>query len=187
MTSLEHPAAKSLTLEPASAERLANLCGQFDEHLRQIERRLGVEINNRGGHFNLIGQDESALEAASTVLQGLYSVSGEQDITPAQVHLFIQETGAEALSEPDVDELQTVELRTRRGVIRGRGPRQMRYLHQIQTHDLAFGIGPAGTGKTYLAVASAVDALEREAVRRLVLVRPAVEAGERLGFLPGDL
>ncbi|MEJ2632427.1 MAG: PhoH family protein [Acidihalobacter sp.] len=187
MTALEHPAAKSLTLKPASAERLANLCGQFDEHLRQIERRLGVEINNRGGHFNLIGQDESALEAASSVLQGLYRAAGEQDITPAQVHLFIQETGAEALSEPDVNELQTVELRTRRGVIRGRGPRQMRYLHQIQTHDLAFGIGPAGTGKTYLAVASAVDALEREAVRRLVLVRPAVEAGERLGFLPGDL
>jgi phosphate starvation-inducible protein PhoH and related proteins len=187
MTDLEHPAAKSLTLEPASAERLANLCGQFDEHLRQIEQRMGVEINNRGGHFNLIGQEPEALEAASSVLQGLYRAAGERVITPAQVHLFIQEIGADALPEPDMEAVQTVELRTRRGVIRGRGPRQMRYLHQIQTHDLAFGIGPAGTGKTYLAVASAVDALERESVRRLVLVRPAVEAGERLGFLPGDL
>ncbi|APZ42305.1 PhoH family protein [Acidihalobacter ferrooxydans] len=182
----EHPAHRQLTLEPASAERLASLCGQFDEHLRQIERRFGVEINNRGGHFNLIGE-AAALDAAEAVLRRLYHVAGEQTITPAQVHLLIQEAGANALPEPDAESVQHVELRTRRGVIRGRGPRQMRYLHQIQTHDLAFGIGPAGTGKTYLAVASAVDALEREAVRRLVLVRPAVEAGERLGFLPGDL
>ncbi len=183
----EHPFHRRMTLDPENAQRLANFCGTFDEHLRQIERRTGVEINNRGACFHLIGDDLSALDAAETILQRLYLLAAEQTITPAQVHLIIQEEGAELLPEAEMSAVQSVELQTRRGKIRGRGPRQMRYLHQIQTHDLAFGIGPAGTGKTYLAVASAVDALERETVRRLVLVRPAVEAGERLGFLPGDL
>lgn len=183
----EHPFHRRMTLDPANAQQLANFCGTFDEHLRQIERRTGVEINNRGAYFHLIGNDLPALDAAETILQRLYLLAAKQTITPAQVHLIIQEEGAESLPEAEMSAVQSVELQTRRGKIRGRGPRQMRYLHQIQTHDLAFGIGPAGTGKTYLAVASAVDALERETVRRLVLVRPAVEAGERLGFLPGDL
>ncbi|OBS09973.1 PhoH family protein [Acidihalobacter prosperus] len=187
MTAVAHPSTLNLTLEPASTSRLANLCGQFDEHLRLIERRLGIEINNRGGHFSLIGQERAALEVAARVLQGLYESAGDEEISPAMVHLSLQECGAEALPPEETTDIQPVELRTRRGMIRARGPRQARYLHQIQTNDLTFGIGPAGTGKTYLAVASAVDALERDAVRRLVLVRPAVEAGERLGFLPGDL
>ena len=187
MTAAIHPASLNLTLTPASTSRLANLCGQFDEHLRLIERRLGVEINNRGGYFSLIGEDRQALEVAARVLQSLYETAGTEEVTPAMVHLCLQESGAEALSTDESAGIQAVELRTRRGLIRARGPRQARYLHQIQTNDLTFGIGPAGTGKTYLAVASAVDALERDAVSRLVLVRPAVEAGERLGFLPGDL
>lgn len=182
----DRPSAIDLTLEPADNHRLANLCGQFDEHLRQLERRLGVEINNRGRHFNVIG-DSRSVQAASAVLKGLYETAAEEVLTPQRVHLFLQESGVDALLEPAEAGAQELSLRVRRGVIRGRGPNQVRYLRNIQTHDLTFGVGPAGTGKTYLAVASAVAALEREQVRRLVLVRPAVEAGERLGFLPGDL
>ncbi len=177
---------QDLLLQPADNERLANLCGQLDEHLRQIERRLGVEINNRGHQFRVIGEPPT-VAVAMTVLEALYRHTGEESLTPAQVHLFLQEAGADALVadlEPDTEE---VLIRTRRGLIRGRGPNQQRYLWSIQHHDLNFGVGPAGTGKTYLAVACAVDALESNAARRLVLVRPAVEAGERLGFLPGDL
>lgn len=179
--------SRHLLLEPVNTERLANLCGQFDEHLRQIEERLGIEISNRGAQFNLLGTDLLALEVADEVLCGLYRIAGGQVITPKQVHLYIQESGSDRDHEIDGESSHRVELKIRRGTTKGRGLRQRLYLHQIQTHDLTFGIGPAGTGKTYLAVASAVDALERERIRRLVLVRPAVEAGERLGFLPGDL
>ena len=182
----ENPESVDLILEPEDNERLANLCGQFDEHLRQIERRLGVEMNNRGNHFRIIGERES-VRAAAEVLKGLYAVSGEERLAPARVHLFLQESGVEALLEPVEDEEIDVTIRTKRGVIKGRGPNQKRYLRNIISHDINFGIGPAGTGKTYLAVACAVEALEREQVRKLVLTRPAVEAGERLGFLPGDL
>lgn len=181
----EHPSALDIQLEPADNQRLANLCGQFDEHLRQLERRLGVEINNRGASFNVIGDSRSA-QAAAEVLKGLYRATEEETLTPQRVHLFLQDSGVDSLLEPDRPE-DEIALRLKRGVIRARGPNQTRYLRTILTHDLTFGIGPAGTGKTYLAVASAVDALERDLVRRLVLVRPAVEAGERLGFLPGDL
>ena len=177
---------QDLLLQPADNERLANLCGQLDEHLRQIEHRLGVEINNRGHQFRVIGEPP-IVTVAIAVLEALYRQTGADALTPAQVHLFLQEVGADALVadlEPDAEE---VLIRTRRGLIRGRGPNQQRYLWNIQHHDLNFGVGPAGTGKTYLAVACAVDALESNATRRLVLVRPAVEAGERLGFLPGDL
>ncbi len=173
-------------LQPADNERLANLCGQLDEHLRQIERRLGVEINNRGHQFRVIGEPPTVVTAVA-VLEALYRQTGAEAVTPAQVHLFLQEAGADALVadlQPDAEE---VLIRTRRGLIRGRGPNQQHYLWNIQHHDLNFGVGPAGTGKTYLAVACAVEALESNATRRLVLVRPAVEAGERLGFLPGDL
>ncbi len=179
------PTFQDLLLEPADNERLAALCGQLDEHLRQIERRLGVEINNRGHQFRVIGEP-SAVAVAISVLEALYRSTAEEALTPARVHLFLQEAGADALSEaePETDE---VVIRTRRGLIRGRGPNQQRYLWNIQHYDLNFGVGPAGTGKTYLAVACAVDALETSAARRLILVRPAVEAGERLGFLPGDM
>ncbi|MDG4554712.1 MAG: PhoH family protein [Candidatus Competibacter sp.] len=173
-------------LEPADNARLANLCGHLDEHLRQIERRLGVEINNRGHQFRAIGEP-ATVAIAVAVLEALYRSTRDETLIPASVHLALQEAGADALvekPEPDADE---VSIRTRRGLIRGRGPNQQRYLWNVKHHDLNFGVGPAGTGKTYLAVACAVDALESGTVRRLVLVRPAVEAGERLGFLPGDM
>ncbi len=185
LSTLHPPTFQDLLLEPADNERLGNLCGQLDEHLRQIERRLGVEINNRGHQFRVIGEP-ATVAVAVAVLEALYRSTGEEALTPARVHLFLQEAGADALIElePETDE---VVIRTRRGLIRGRGPNQQRYLWNIQHHDLNFGVGPAGTGKTYLAVACAVDALEASAARRLILVRPAVEAGERLGFLPGDM
>ncbi|HQU14975.1 MAG: phosphate starvation-inducible protein PhoH [Chromatiales bacterium 21-64-14] len=182
-----HPQPFDLALEPADNRRLANLCGAFDEHLRQVERRLGVEINNRGNRFRVLGAPELA-RVAGEVLKGLYAATGREALTPATVHLFLQEAGVEALASGggrDADEAAVI--RTRNGIVRGRGPNQQHYLDGIRTHDICFGVGPAGTGKTYLAVACAVDALEREQVRRLVLVRPAVEAGERLGFLPGDM
>ncbi len=183
----EGPGSLDLLLTPDDNPRLANLCGQFDEHLRQIERRLGVEVNNRGNRFRIIGQAE-AVRAAARVLEDLYRATAEESLNPARVHLFLQASGVEALLvEALPDDVDDVTIRTRRGVIKGRGPNQKRYLKHILDHDINFGIGPAGTGKTYLAVACAVEALEREQVRRLVLTRPAVEAGERLGFLPGDL
>ncbi|MCC8988660.1 MAG: PhoH family protein [Candidatus Contendobacter sp.] len=176
---------QDLLLEPADNERLANLCGQLDEHLRQIERRVGVELNNRGHQFRIIGEPH-AVALAAALLEALYQTTRDEGLTPARVHLYLQEAGADALlaDEPETGE---VTIRTRRGLIRGHGPNQQRYLWNVQHHDLNFGVGPAGTGKTYLAVACAIDALENNAVRRLILVRPAVEAGERLGFLPGDL
>lgn len=182
--SLEYPESSDFILEPPDNQRLANLCGQLDEHLHQIEKRLGVEISNRGNCFRVLG-DSSSVQAASEVIRRLYADADENRLTPARVHLFIQEAGQqESLALEGQEEIV---LRTRRGLIKGRSRRQIRYLRHILTHDISFGIGPAGTGKTYLAVACAVEALENEEVRRLLLVRPAVEAGERLGFLPGDL
>ncbi|KFI20722.1 PhoH [Nitrosococcus oceani C-27] len=171
-------------LEPADNQRLANLCGQMDEHLRQIERELGVEINNRGNFFQVLGNSPS-VEAAGEVIRRLYDDADEAPVTPAQVHLLLREAGSQEYSP--LEEQEEILIRTRRGVVKGRSPRQIRYLRNILTHDISFGIGPAGTGKTYLAVACAVEALEKDRVRRVLLVRPAVEAGERLGFLPGDL
>ena len=175
--------SQELVLEPADNARLANLCGQFDEHLRHIEQRLGVEIKNRGNHFRLHGPAE-ALKSASRLLVQLYGLAESEAVTPQRVHLALQESGMDSSGEGTGHEVQ---VKTRRGLIRGRGPNQQRYLSSMQDQDLVFGIGPAGTGKTYLAVASAVQALEQDEVRRIVLVRPAVEAGERLGFLPGDM
>ncbi len=170
-------------LEPADNARLANLCGQFDEHLRLVERRLGVEISNVGGRFQIIGEPHG-VGAAAQALESLYAAAREEALTPMRVHLFLKDADGGHDGSGD-EEPRTV--RTRRVLIRARGSNQAQYLGNLASHDINFGIGPAGTGKTYLAVASAVDALERERVRRLVLVRPAVEAGERLGFLPGDL
>ena len=170
-------------LEPADNERLANLAGTFDEHLRMIERRLGVEINHRGNLFAVIGPATVAGQV-ETLLADLYKVSESQVIDPERVNLGMQQAGMEEAPPPPGDE---VLIKTLRGIVRGRGNRQVQYLKAIRESDLNFGIGPAGTGKTYLAVASAIDAFERGAVQRIVLVRPAVEAGEKLGFLPGDL
>jgi phosphate starvation-inducible PhoH-like protein len=183
----DHPTTIDLTLEPADNMRLANLCGQFDEHLRHLERRLGVEISNRGNLFQVIGDKQSA-RAADRLLSRLYDATEEEVLTPASIHLYLQEAGIdESAEEGRVEKPEDVIISTRKGMIKGRGPNQQRYLANILTHDINFGVGPAGTGKTYLAVACAVDALESERVRRIVLVRPAVEAGERLGFLPGDM
>ncbi len=181
--------SRDVVLEPADNNRLANLCGQFDEHLRQIERRLDVEIASRGNRFRVTGQPGAA-EVGGDVLSKLFEMTDEERLDPERVHMLLQESFMDdapdnAPGTNDGDEEVTIQ--TRRKLIRPRGANQMLYIRNIREHDLAFGIGPAGTGKTYLAVAAAVDALESEQVRRIVLVRPAVEAGERLGFLPGDL
>ncbi len=174
----------SIRLEPADNDRLANLCGPLDQHLRQLERRLGVEINNRGNDFRVFGPPRP-VKAAEAIIRELYDVTRVESLTPARVHLFLQGSGIDA--SLDEGKEREIIVRTRGGIIRGRGANQCHYVQNIRTNGLNFGIGPAGTGKTYLAVACAVEALETEKVRRLVLARPAVEAGERLGFLPGDL
>lgn len=164
--------------------RFANLCGALDEHLRLIEQRMGIEIRNRGNQFELLGK-LTTLRAAEQLILRLYRETVANELSPDMVHLFLQESSEEQLA-PSSSE-SSIALRTRKGMIRPRGINQQRYVQSILDHDINFGIGPAGTGKTYLAVACAVDALEREQIRRILLVRPAVEAGEKLGFLPGDL
>ncbi len=177
-----------LLLEPADNERLANLCGQFDEHLRQLEQRLGVEISNRSNHFHIRGEQISARVVAA-LIKDLYASTDEAHLTPESVHLFLQQAGLEdlALHSAEDQVAKPILIKAQRCTIRSRGLHQQHYLQGILEDDVVFGIGPAGTGKTYLAVACAVQALEQEQVSRLILVRPAVEAGERLGFLPGDL
>ena len=177
----------ALSLEPEDGVRLSNLCGPLDGHLKQLELRLGVEIRNRGHQFQVNGAAVDA-QRAVTVLRELYAVAGDGPLTKEAVHLAIAQELAEVVETPEgAAGDDDVVIRTRRGVVKGRSPHQRAYLQQLAKHDLTFGIGPAGTGKTYLAVASAVQALERDRVRRIVLVRPAVEAGEKLGFLPGDM
>ena len=174
------------TLDPDDNERLANLNGPFDEHLRQIELRLGVEIANRGNVFRVSGA-EHAVKLADRVLRDLYDTTEKETLTKSQIALRLSESGIDALDEKSAEGAQEVAVKVKRGTVRGRGPNQSKYLHAIARHDISFGIGPAGTGKTYLAVAMAVDALNENRVQRVLLVRPAVEAGEKLGFLPGDL
>jgi len=232
------------TVEPADNDRLATLCGQFDEHLKQIEKRLGVQIGHRGSHFRVSGEPGAVLRTR-LLLDELYAMTEKTPVTPDQVHLALQESSMEeradaaTLPVPRGDERagasiagapmaaaenaarvleeggvepgavderladgsdnaggavseapapRTLELiKTRRVTLQCRGQRQSDYVASIKERDLTFGIGPAGTGKTFLAVACAVEALEADRVQRLVLVRPAVEAGERLGFLPGDM
>jgi phosphate starvation-inducible PhoH-like protein len=177
---------RDFAFDPEDNARLANLCGPFDEHLRQIELRLGVEINHRGALFQVIGEDLTT-RAAEKVLRALYATTEEEALTGAKINLHLAESGIDAISDAATEGAQEVVIKVKRGMIKGRGPNQARYLHAIASHDISFGVGPAGTGKTYLAVASAVEALEANRVQRLLLVRPAVEAGEKLGFLPGDL
>jgi phosphate starvation-inducible protein PhoH and related proteins len=177
-----------LTLEPVDNQRLANLCGQFNAHLQQIERRLNVDIANRGNQFTITGLVK-AVKATEAILQMLFSDAANEEITPEQIHLSMQQANIEDIVQesPQDDELAEVLIKIKRGVLKGRGANQREYLKKIMLHDINFGVGPAGTGKTYLAVACAVEALQSEQVRRIVLVRPAVEAGEKLGFLPGDM
>lgn len=164
-------------------QRLSNLCGPLDKHLRQVERFIGVEINNRGNNFHVSG-DQRSIELTENVLKEMYAATEKEPLSPERVHLYLQSINVEEELEKQIEE---VSIKTKRGIIRGRTPNQKHYLANIQSHDINFGIGPAGTGKTYLAVACAVAALEQDRARRLVLVRPAVEAGEKLGFLPGDM
>ncbi|MDJ0907707.1 MAG: PhoH family protein [Woeseiaceae bacterium] len=180
--------SRDIVLEPADNDRLANLCGQFDEHLRQIEKRLNVEIASRGNRFRVTGPPGAA-EIGGDVIESLFKLSAKERLDPERVHMHLQESVMNE-SEPkpaDGEDQDDIVVQTRRKLIRPRGKNQKSYLNSIRRHDLAFGIGPAGTGKTYLAVAAAVEALDNEEIRRIVLVRPAVEAGERLGFLPGDM
>ncbi|MFT4676560.1 MAG: phosphate starvation-inducible PhoH-like protein [Patiriisocius sp.] len=175
-----------LQLEPNDTHQLAILCGPFDAHLRQIEARLGITIKNRGNSFQLFGES-SVTYAASELLNQMYrEVTSGAHLTADVVHLFLQESGVEALIENGVG-LSDGLIQTKKKSIKPRGANQVTYVEAIRSNDINFGVGPAGTGKTYLAVACAVEALEQERIRRILLVRPAVEAGEKLGFLPGDL
>ena len=179
---------RDVVLLPADNARLARLCGPVDAHLREIEQRLGVEVRNRGNRFQLVGEDE-ACDMAETVLRELHK-RATGDLGTEDVHMALATVRAEFSERATGAATSAGEgrpVRARRVSIKGRTPNQRRYIENIRKNDLNFGIGPAGTGKTSLAVATAVEALETERVRRLVLVRPAVEAGERLGFLPGDL
>lgn len=176
---------RDFTLAPENNEQLANLAGPFDEHLRQIELKLGVEIANRGHVFRVTGP-KAVVEEAQTLIEALFAEAAEVSFDAHAIHLRLNRANVEHVVERAY-EAQDVAIKVKRGTVRGRGANQARYLHQITTHDINFGIGPAGTGKTFLAVASAVEALNESRVQRLILVRPAVEAGEKLGFLPGDL
>lgn len=175
--------------DPLDNQRLANLCGSLDENIRQISAAFDVKILRGASGFNIQG-DMPAAEHAKQALAHFYEKAG-QPLSPDQIQLALMDIQRrqQASQNPGngEDDDESPVLHTRRPDLKGRTPRQREYLRHILTHDITFGIGPAGTGKTYLAVACAVDALEREAVKRIVLTRPAVEAGERLGFLPGDL
>lgn len=175
----------SFELSPADNARLANLCGHLDEHLRMMERGFGVEVNNRGGKFQVIGE-ANVLANVQQAIEALYEETAHSILAPEQVHLAIRQVGGEETIAPAPEQKEVV-IKTKRGLVKARGENQQAYLRRVMTHDINFGVGPAGTGKTYLAVACAVEALERDFARRIVLVRPAVEAGEKLGFLPGDL
>ncbi len=183
-----------LLLEPHDNQRQANLCGPMDDNLKAIERRLGVEISYRNNKFKILGKPSNC-QAVVKLLKDLYletaTVKGKvQAINPEMVHLAILNADVleqEPSSKLDVDYEKMVAIKTKRGIIKPRNKNQQHYVRNVLTHDISFGVGVAGTGKTYLAVACAVDALERQEVRRILLTRPAVEAGEKLGFLPGDL
>jgi phosphate starvation-inducible PhoH-like protein len=180
---------RDLVLAPVDNVRLVELCGPLDQHLHQIEARLGVEVKRRGNRFQIIGMP-AAIKRAEAVLQDLYTRAQREPVDSERVHIALQELEMVGAANPDAntgESTDELKVRTARGAVRARGANQVEYLNNVRTHDLTFGIGPAGTGKTYLAVACAVEALQSESVRRIVLVRPAVEAGERLGFLPGDL
>ena len=193
-----------LSLEPVDNARQANLCGPMDDHLKTIERRLGVKISYRGSQFTVLGKDSHCI-AVINLLKNLYietaPVKGQhKEITSEMVHLAIIEAdmleqdsatdtsnNTKEASELGANYEKMVTIKTKRGVVKPRNGNQQTYVQNIITNDISFGVGVAGTGKTYLAVACAVDALERQEVRRILLTRPAVEAGEKLGFLPGDL
>lgn len=181
-----HVDSIDVLIEPADNVRLAALCGQLDSNLHQLEKRLGVEINCRGNHFQIIGERQMAVKAGQ-ILEGLYNETGKGSLSPEQIHLYLKQADEPGRLSKQEQDIGSISIRTPGLTVIPRGINQKHYLENILRHDLSFGIGPAGTGKTFLAVACAVQALEMEKISRLVLVRPAVEAGERLGFLPGDM
>ncbi len=181
--------SRVVTLSPENNRRLQELCGHCDEHLQLIEKRLSVRIRHRGYTFSVSGESQ-AVEQACRALEDLYRESFSRKMLPSsEVHLYLQTSMRSSLPEEKTMAVvsRRMEVRTKCALVTARGENQVLYLNNIQQHDINFGIGPAGTGKTWLAVASAVQALESGRVSRIILVRPIVEAGERLGFLPGDL
>jgi phosphate starvation-inducible protein PhoH and related proteins len=185
------PHSREFALDPADSERLANLAGPFDAHLRQIELRLGVEIANRGNLFRVGGDDAATVAHTEKLLRALYDEAADTTLDAPAIHLRLgngepADSGSTDSRDPGYQP-QEIAVKVKRGTVRGRGPNQQKYLHLIATQDINFGVGPAGTGKTFLAVAMAVEALNTARIQRIILVRPAVEAGEKLGFLPGDL
>ncbi len=172
---------------PADNNRLSNFCGQLDAHLRQIEARLQVEIANRGNQFKVTGPEQS-VNAACAVMQKLFESTEKELLTAELIHLAMQDASIDDMLDGTAIQAQhNVCIKTKCGMVKGRGANQQEYLRKIISHDINFGVGPAGTGKTFLAVACAIEALQTEKVRKIILVRPAVEAGEKLGFLPGDM
>lgn len=196
MNSDDTPSQQTFLLEPSDARHLATLCGQFDQHLRQIEQRLGVRVSARGNSLTVAGAEER-VNAAGNLLQDLYrEICQGITLSPETLHLHLQHAGTETLGATDSSDEAAARadaaaaltvIRTKRVIVKPRGKNQQGYVRAIGKTDINFGIGPAGTGKTYLAVACAVEALLQDRVRRILLVRPAVEAGEKLGYLPGDL
>ena len=192
----------TFTLEPQENDRLQSLCGAFDENIKLIEKEFNLNISRNNFTFTVKSNDENPkshheqlIDCAAKLIQTLYvetaPIKGKvKELDLEDVHIALQESrmlsqaGSESRSENHV---YSTTIKTKRGLIKPRGENQIQYLHNILTHDISFGIGPAGTGKTFLAVAAAVEALERQEIRRILLTRPAVEAGEKLGFLPGDL
>jgi phosphate starvation-inducible protein PhoH and related proteins len=179
--------SEEISLVPADNARLSNFCGHLDNHLRQIEHRLQVEIANRGNQFKVTGL-EGSVKVACAVMEKLFESTEKEELTSELIHLAMQDASVDDLlnGKEQIDQ-QPVSIKTKYGLIKGRGHNQQDYLRKIVTHDINFGVGPAGTGKTFLAVACAIESLQAEKVRKIILVRPAVEAGEKLGFLPGDM
>ncbi len=201
-TILKRNLMTTFTLEPQENDRLQSLCGAFDENIKLIEKEFNLNISRNNFTFTVKSNDENPkshheqlIDRAAKLIQTLYvetaPIKGKvKELDLEDVHIALQESrmlsqaGSESRSENHV---YSTTIKTKRGLIKPRGENQIQYLHNILTHDISFGIGPAGTGKTFLAVAAAVEALERQEIRRILLTRPAVEAGEKLGFLPGDL
>ena len=191
-TALNKVITLQISLEPADNARLTSLCGPFDDNIKQLERRLDVTISHRSHEFSVQGKPQEA-KTAIHILKDLYIDTAPiknkyTDLTPEQVYLAIKEAGFSdaQLNDPE-NRAKHIHIKTKKGIIKPRTPNQTQYINNMNMNDITFGVGPAGTGKTYLAVAAAVNALERQEIRRILLTRPAVEAGEKLGFLPGDL
>ena len=180
--------SQNLLLQPQDNQRLSNLCGLLDENLRQIETYMSVEISNRGNSFIIKG-DKQNVPLTSSLIEKLYLISAEEELTSKQLHMYMNNTsdGTQSTKDKIVSDPDDISIKCKKITIRPKSKSQQEYVKAIMDNDLTFGIGSAGTGKTYLAVACAIYFLEKDLVKKIFLVRPAIEAGEKLGFLPGDL